>query len=134
MEPVRDIETETVEIVRSSCPIAPLFHNKDFEYSKKCVNCEFLFEPHRCGWDEYKTKLVSKNSYTDEDDGSGGMPSTDYSRKISCAVCSGDIVFSNGYSWFVFGDSKYCPDCGTYHMYLGGSLDDLMFAIPKGSL
>ena len=134
IETERVIETDIVEIVRSKCPIAAIFCDRDFEYDKKCAKCNFLFAPHRCGWDEYETKLVSKSSCTDDDDGSGGMPSTDYARKIYCAVCSGDIVFSNGFSWFGLGDSEYCPDCGTYHMYLRGGRDSLVFAIPKDSL
>lgn len=132
IEPIRDIETEMVEVVRSKCPIAPLFYEKDFEYGKKCGNCDFLFEPHRCGWDEYETKLVRKTSCTDDDDELyGGMPSTDYSRYISCMRCGGEIVFSNGFSWFEFSDKECCPNCGTPHMYLGGGTDGLVFAVPK---
>lgn len=130
IESVRDIKTEMVEIVRSNCPIAPVFQERGFEYDERCAKCNFLFAPHRCGWDEYETKLVSKQSCTD-DDPYGGMPSTGYSRKIQCAVCGGDIVFSSGFSWFGFRDSKYCPECGTYHMYLRGGINDLVFAIPK---
>lgn len=132
IEPIRDIKTEMVEVVRSECPIASMFDSRDFEYEKKCGKCDFLFEPHRCGWNEYETKLVSRYNYTDSDDGSGGMPSTDYSRIIHCAVCNKDIIFNSGFSWFGFRDKKYCPGCGTPHMYLMGGIDDLVFAIPIG--
>ena len=131
IEPVRNIETETVEIVRSKCPILPLFYNMDFEYDKKCKTCEFLFEPHKCGWDEYETTLVMKRSCTDDDDYSGGMPSTDYSRYIKCMKCGGSIVFSNGFSWFGFRDKEVCENCGTTHLYLRGGTDNLVFAVPK---
>ena len=131
IESVRDIETETVEIVRSKCPIAHMFYDKDFEYDKKCVPCIFLIEPHKCGWDEYETKLVRKESCTDDDDGSGGMPSTDYSRYIKCMRCGEDIVFSNGFSWFGFRDTSVCNNCGITHMYIRGGMDNLVFAVPK---
>lgn len=134
IEPIRDIKTEMVEVVRSECPIAPLFSETDFEYEKKCGECIFLFAPHQCGWDEYETKLVAKSSYTDDDYGIGGMPTTGYYRKIHCAVCGEDIVFGNGFSWFEFRDYKYCSRCNTYHMYLRGGTDDLVFAIPVGEL
>lgn len=131
IEPIRDIETETAEIVRSKCPIAPMFYDKDFEYDKNCKLCVFLFAPHKCGWDEYETKLVRKESCTDDDDYYGGMPSTDYSRYIKCMKCGKDVIFSNGFSWFGFRDMEICDECGAIHMYLRGGTDDLVFAVPK---
>lgn len=132
IEPLRDIEVETVEVVRSKCPIAQLFYERNFEYLKKCGRCDFLFAPHKCGWDVYVTKLVRKTSCTDDDDELyGGMPSTDYSRYISCMKCGAEIRFGNGFSWFGFRDKEYCPKCGTAHMYLEGGRDDLVFAVPK---
>lgn len=131
IEPVRDIETEMVEVVRSKCPIAPLFYDRDFEFDKKCAECDFLFEPHRCGWDVYKTNLVRKTSCTDDDDGYGGMPSTDYSRYIKCCKCDDVIQFCSGFSWFNLREKETCEKCGTVHMYLEGSRDGLLFAVPK---
>ena len=131
IEPVRDIETEMIKIVRSKCPIAPLFYERDFEYEKKCARCEFLFAPHRCGWDEYETKLVRKTSCTDDDELYGGMPTTDYSRYIKCMKCGAEIRFGNGFSWFGFSDKEACDECGTVHMYLEGSRDGLLFAVPR---
>lgn len=131
IEPIRDIETEMVEVVRSKCPIAPLFEERDFEYNKKCATCDFLFEPHRCGWDEYTTKLVRKSSWTDDEELYGGMPTTDYTRYIKCSKCGDEVVFGNGFSWFGFGDKETCEKCGTIHMYLRGSRDSLVFAVPK---
>ena len=132
IEPIRDIETEMVEVVRSKCPIAQLFYERDFEFGNKCAKCEFLFEPHRCGWDVYETKLVRKTSCTDDDDElHGGMPSTDYSRYIHCMKCGEEIRFGNGFSWFGFRDKERCKECGTVHMYLSGGMSDLVFAVPK---
>lgn len=131
MEPISDIKTEVVEVVRSKCPIAPMFYERDFEYLKKCGKCDFLCAPHKCGWDEYETKLYRKESYTDDDDGYGGMQSTDYSRYIKCCKCDNMIGFHSGFSWFGFRDKETCKKCGTVHMYISGGSDDLLFAVPK---
>jgi len=134
----QDLVLEEVRIVRSTCPFSYTLYNKDFEYDKKCANCEFVkmgystnnVWEHFCTWKEYKTKLVEEKTDYDEDDGSGGMPSDTYIKGISCYSCSEKIIHTSGMSGMNHGDTLRCKRCGLRHTYLKWENKNYIFAIP----
>lgn len=122
--------TETVRIVRTECPIAYVVFNRNFEFDKKCKDCDWCIEDIKCGWYIYKTNIVKEHVIHDEDDGTGAMPFDDYYKYIKCYNSGSEIKHHSGYSWFTFGDIIKCKECNTTYMYLGSGDDGLKFGIP----
>jgi len=135
---IQDIVTENVLIVRSKCPMDSIVYDKDFEFYKRCISCEFMAVmtnesmQYACAWKEYITPFIRTSQETDDDD-SYAMPTTDYVKVIKCYHCGAEISEHSGMSMLSFGNVLRCDKCKTPHFYLkstGKPNFNPIFAIP----
>ena len=153
------IKTELVTIVRSRCPFMRGLYNDNFEFDKRCRECEFLVTDtiellptlrmktydtrltvkNYCVWKEYETELIKKYSESDDDELYGEIPSDIYYKIINCYRCGENVVHTSGMSCFEPGDILECKSCKLKHRYIGYkdsgkpfTLGKYIFAIPIG--
>jgi len=134
------IESVAVKIVTNKCPLGVFGSNHYNMCDRKlesCEECRFFQDDSldKCAYDLYETRLIKHDEYTDPDDGSGALPSTDYMWNFKCAKCGEVVRFYSGFSVLSSGDYQDCNECGTHHRYISQSNGIHFFAIPtsKGS-
>ena len=129
------IKSEPVKIITNDCPLGVFriggynFHDRRLTNCKDC-NFRLADSPDKCAYDLYETPLIGNDSYTEEDDGTGALPSTDYTWNFKCAGCGKKITFYSGFSHLSSGDYHECRECKTFHRLIGNTDDVYSFAIP----
>ncbi|MCK4665550.1 hypothetical protein KAU33_02305 [Candidatus Dependentiae bacterium] len=129
---IHEIKTTPVVIVTESCPLNIFkvgYLNRKREY-ENCTKCDFFMGNNQCGYDSYETRLIEHKSETEEDDGSGALPDTEYSWDFKCKNCGHIVHFTSGFSVMSSGDQEKCSKCNTKHRYMGNSNGIYFFAIP----
>ena len=130
-----EIQTEPILTVKNDCPLGVFrtdsYINRDRKF-EACKNCEFFLEFDKCGHQVYETPLIKHDSYTEPDDCSFALPSTDYTWNFKCSNCGETFTFTSGFSVMQHGDTQKCRHCKTLHKYLEHTKNMHTFAIPIG--
>lgn len=130
---IHDIKTTPLIIVTNDCPI-DIFKAHDIltdeRTFEKCTECPFFVSDESCGYESYETPLITHESFTEPDDGTYGLPDTDYMWDFKCFKCGKTVRFCSGFSVMLIGNQERCRNCNTLHRYLKVKGNMHFFAIP----